>query len=118
MSFKKIKNFIKDYIAISLGTLIMSSGLVLFLAPLKIVCGCVSGIAIIGKQLWNFPLGITMISLNIPLFFIGIKLLGKSFGFRTFYAFTLFALFTFILGNILELAPATDNVLLASIFGG
>ena len=118
MSFKKIKNLLRDYIAIACGTLIMSLSLVLFLSPSKIVCGGVSGVAIIAKQLWNFPLGVTMILLNVPLFFIGIKLIGKSFGARTFYAFTLFSIFTDILDNSFKLASATDNILLASIFGG
>ncbi|MCF7886135.1 MAG: YitT family protein [Candidatus Marinimicrobia bacterium] len=118
MSFKIVKDFLIDYLAIALGTLIMALALVLFLSPSKIVFGGVGGIAIVIKQLWDFPLGITMILLNVPLFLIGLKLLGKSFGARTFYAFTLFAFFTDILDRGLELVPATDNILLASIFGG
>ena len=118
MSLKNIRNIIWEYSAIAFGTFIMSLGLVLFLSPSKIVAGGVSGIAIIAKQLWNFPLGVAMILLNIPLFLLGIKILGKSFGMRTFYSFTLLSIFTDLLDKALKLAPATDNVLLAAIFGG
>lgn len=118
MSFKNLRNTLRDYIAIAIGTLLMSLSLVLFLSPSKIVCGGVSGVAIILKQLWNIPLGATMILLNVPLFFLGLKLLDKSFGIRTFYAFTLFSIFTEMFDNYFKLLPATDNILLASIFGG
>jgi len=118
MSLKNIRNIIWEYSAIAFGTFIMSLGLVLFLSPSKIVAGGVSGIAIIAKQLWNFPLGVAMILLNIPLFLLGIKILGKSFGIRTFYSFTLLSIFTDLLDKALKLSPATDNVLLAAIFGG
>jgi len=118
MSLKKIRKIAWEYTAIAFGTLIMSLGLVLFLAPARIVAGGVSGIAIIAQQLWNFPLGVTMILLNIPLFLLGIKILGKSFGIRTFYSFTLLSIFTDFLDKGLKLLPATDNVLLGAIFGG
>lgn len=118
MSKKINKGAVRDYLAIAVGTLLMSLALVLFLSPSRIVAGGVSGLAIITKQLWNFPLGVVMILVNVPLYIAGLKILGKSFGVRTFYAFTLFSIFTDIFDKVLKLEPATDNILLAAIFGG
>lgn len=88
--FKKIdlknvdwKEFFKTYSLIVLGTFIMSIGYVIFVSPLKLAPGGVYGIAIILHHLFNFPIGLSGICLDIPLLIIGTLWLGPKFGAKT-----------------------------------
>ncbi len=112
-----LKIFI-EYMIIAFGSIIMSLSLVLFLGPAKIAPGGVSGLAIVFSNLWGIPMGMSMLVMNIPLFFIGLKLLGRKFGPRTFFSFTMVSLFTDLMDRFMELKPATEDPLLAAIFGG
>ena len=112
------KRIIFEYTMIAIGSVIMSCSLVLFLGPAKIAPGGVSGLAVIVYNIFNIPMGITMLVLNIPLFFIGLKLLGPKFGSRTFFSFTIVSIVTDIMDKYLKLKPATEEPLLAAIFGG
>ena len=103
---------------IAIGSIIMSSSLVLFLGPAKIAPGGVSGLAIIIYNMFGISMGITMIVLNIPLFIMGLKVLGPKFGPRTFFSFTIVSIATDIMDKYLKLKPATEEPLLAAIFGG
>ncbi len=77
------KELIKEYASILIGTFLMAVGLVVFIAPLKLAPGGVYGIAIILHHLFEFPIGITGIALDIPLLIIGTLILGPKFGFKT-----------------------------------
>lgn len=88
--FKKIdwknidwKDFFKTYALIVLGTFVMSIGYVVFVSPLKLAPGGVYGIAIILHHLFNFPIGLSGICLDIPLLVIGTLWLGPKFGAKT-----------------------------------
>lgn len=77
------KELVKEYYSILIGTFLMAVGLVVFIAPLKLAPGGVYGIAIILHHLFEFPIGITGIALDIPLLIIGTLILGPKFGFKT-----------------------------------
>lgn len=77
------KDFFKTYLTIILGTFIMSIGFVIFVSPLKLAPGGVYGIAIILHHLFNFPIGLSGICLDIPLLIIGTLWLGPKFGAKT-----------------------------------
>lgn len=130
-----IRKVLREYAMITLGVAIMSLGLVWFLDPYRVSAGGVSGISIVLRRVFSVPLGLTMLALNIPLFVIGVKMLGKRFGIRTLYGFVMFSLITdfvdrIVYGMILETDsymlsdPENINVLkdldplLAAIFGG
>lgn len=87
--FKKInkklnpKELVKEYSLILIGTFIMAFGLVVFISPLKLAPGGVYGIAIILHHLFELPIGLTGIALDIPLLIIGTLILGPKFGFKT-----------------------------------
>ena len=61
----------------------MSIGYVVFVSPLKLAPGGVYGIAIILHHLFNFPIGLSGICLDIPLLIIGTLWLGPKFGAKT-----------------------------------
>jgi uncharacterized membrane-anchored protein YitT (DUF2179 family) len=98
MDFKfssKRSKIIRDYLGITIGAAIMSLGIGVFLMDAYVVPGGVSGLSITLSYVTNgkIPVGITMWVLNLPLFFWGMKELGKNFGARTFYGFTLNSVF-------------------------
>ncbi len=128
---------VRDYAVIAIGATIMALGLVWFLGPYKVSAGGVSGISIVLSNTLGLPLGLTMLVLNIPLFILGIIVLGKRFGVRTFFGFTVMSVMTDLInegiyGHLLPgrykayllSDPASVNVLkdldplLAAIFGG
>jgi len=86
---------IVDYVAITIGAVMMSLGIGIFLVDAKVVPGGVSGLAMAIYYVSNntIPVGLTIWVLNIPLLIWGIKELGKKFGVRTFYGFTLSSIF-------------------------
>lgn len=102
-SIKMNKKAIRDYIFISIGAAIMAIGIGIFLVDARVVPGGVSGLSMAVYYLTNgsLPIGFTIWLLNIPLFIWGVKELGKQFGARTFFGFTLNSFFIdFIRGEI------------------
>ncbi len=108
-----------DYLLIALGTLLMFFGLVFFLEPNTIAPGGATGFAILIQRLFGVPIDITNLVVNIPLFIIGVIVLGKRFGIKTAYG--TFAL-SFFIRIILVLLKGKiiiiDDMLLAAIYGG
>ena len=64
----KFKTLFLDYFQIVLGCYIGALGLTMFLVPNKVAAGGVSGLATVLHYLFEFPVGWTMLVLNIPLF--------------------------------------------------
>ena len=77
---EKRNDIIRTYALIILGTFIMSIGFVVFISPLKLAPGGVYGIAIILHHVFNFPIGLSGICLDLPLLLIGTLWLGPKFG--------------------------------------
>lgn len=110
------KRAIIDYIGITLGALFIALALTVFLVPNRIAAGGISGLATVIFYITSFPIGITMLAVNIPLFFAGMKIMGASFGFRTIYGIVTLSIFTDLLQP--HMVSLTDDLLLASIYGG
>ncbi len=109
-----MKQRIVDYVLISIGVGLAVAGLNIFLVPGKIAAGGVSGIATILYHLFNIPLGISIVVLNIPLFIFGLRLLGKTFAIRTVYALLLYS----VLAEVIPIPLEAYDPFLASIYGG
>jgi uncharacterized membrane-anchored protein YitT (DUF2179 family) len=95
MSRSVLKKNLIDYFFITLGAMIMAIGIGVFLVDAQVVPGGVSGLSMALHYLSNnrLPVGLMMWLLNIPLFIWGITVLGKQFGVRTFYGFTINSFF-------------------------
>ncbi|MDD3839125.1 MAG: YitT family protein [Clostridia bacterium] len=109
-----MKRYITDYFRLIIGTIITALSFNLFLIPNKIAAGGVGGIGTIIYHISGFPVGVTMILLNIPLFIIGIRILGKHFGIKTIIATLLLSISI----DVLKVPPITDDIFLSSIYGG
>ena len=92
------------YGEIVLGCLIGGAAYPLFLVPNSIAPGGLTGIATIFNYLWGWPVGITSMLLNLPLFAIGWKAMGKVFVFRSLVATILtlvFSILVVVAGSVL-----------------
>jgi uncharacterized membrane-anchored protein YitT (DUF2179 family) len=102
-----------EYLFITIGAFIMSLGVGVFLIDAKVVPGGVTGLSMAVHYMTGntIPVGILMWVLNIPLFIWGIVELGRSFGFRTFWGFTVNAFFIdFLRGDIVKSIRLQDSV--------
>lgn len=104
------------YLWMTVGVLVAALGLNWFLTPNKIAAGGVSGLSVVIFHLTGFPVGITMLLLNVPLFIIGARVLGTAFGARSIYGFLMFSVLVDVTAPFVE--GLTLDPLLASIFGG
>ncbi|RMD50356.1 MAG: YitT family protein [Ignavibacteria bacterium] len=96
MAKKLLKKYpVIDYFAITLGSALMALGIGVFLVDAKVVPGGASGLAMAIHYLTGekIPVGLMIWLINIPLYLWGIKELGKRFGVRTFYGFTISSFF-------------------------
>ena len=113
------KSWFRSYSFIIIGAFIMAVGYVYFLTPHKIVPGGIYGITIVLHHIFGLPVGVTALAFNIPLTFLGIKILGPRFGIKTVVGFILGAVFIDGLTFLSEGNPLVENdTLLSAIFGG
>ncbi|GLX66293.1 YitT family protein [Paenibacillus glycanilyticus] len=100
---------------ITLGAVLVSVGLEIFLVPNHIIDGGIVGISIMVSHLTGLPLGIFLFLLNLPFLVLGYKQIGKTFAMSTLYGVSVMSLGTFLLHPV---PPLTEEYFLASIFGG
>lgn len=112
---KFILTKIKKFIFIVIGTALTGFSVSTLLTPNKIVCGGVSGISTILYQTFDIKPGLTFALINIVLLLAGIKILGKDFTANTLIGAGLLSAFVQLFSY---LPPVTDNIFLASFFGG
>jgi uncharacterized membrane-anchored protein YitT (DUF2179 family) len=112
------KKNIFDYLMILAGSLIMAASLMLFLVPNKVSAGGVSGISTILYHMFNWPAGVTMLAMNIPLFILGVRIFGKKFGMKTLWGIIWISLFSDLIDVVLKLPPVTEDPILATVYGG
>lgn len=111
---KGLRDFI-SYIMLTIGCIVSAFALQQFLIPNTILDGGITGLSIIASKVTGMSLSVLVLVLNIPLFYVGYKNLGKSFLIRTIYSMLLF---TFFLDYFELLEPVTEDILLATLFGG
>ena len=109
-----IAGFVFSYVQIVSGALIGGAAYPLFLTPNRIAPGGITGIAMILNYVMQWPVGVVSLALNIPLFLIGYRTMGRVFAFRSLVATVLFSLFI----DILPLRPLTVDPLLGTLYGG
>ncbi|MFD2680403.1 YitT family protein [Bacillus seohaeanensis] len=110
-----LKEILKRGLLITIGAIIMSVGLEIFLVPNNVIDGGIVGISIMLSHVTGIKLGLFIFLLNIPFFFIGYKQIGKTFALSTLYGIVVLSIST----SFLHPVPAfTQDILLATLFGG
>ena len=102
------------WLQIVIGCVIGAAAYPTFLDPGKIAPGGLTGVAMIMKHLWGWDIGITSLLLNIPLFIIGYKAMGRVFAFRSLVATILFSLMI----DFLPLKEIPVEPILGTLYGG
>ncbi|MEG7283777.1 YitT family protein [Bacillus sp. 0909A] len=74
----KIKRILQ-VIMVIIGGIIAAYGLETVLIPNSVSDGGVTGLSIVGSQLFDLPLGVLIAALNIPFVWLGYKQIGKDF---------------------------------------
>ena len=110
------KESLYQYAVITLGALVLALGQLVFIKPLHIPLGGVSGVALVVNYLWKLPIGLVSIVLNLPLFVLGWRTMGREFFYKTVYATVVNSIFLDILDPILPAFPV--EMLLAALYGG
>jgi len=109
---------LKNFINMITGTLALALGVVLFFLSNNITTGGTPGIALLLHHLSGLSMGTIVILVNIPLLLMGMKYLGKLFAVRTVISIVLLSIFIDLFSLYLKIDSITNNILLASVFGG
>jgi uncharacterized membrane-anchored protein YitT (DUF2179 family) len=109
-----MRHLIPRFIFLAFGAFIAGFGLEGFLIPNKMIDGGIVGISIMLSFITKANLGIFILFINIPFIFLALKKLGKLFVLQTLYAIAMLALSV----NVFHGHAATDDILLATVFGG
>ncbi len=102
------------YLQICVGCLVGAIAYPMFLVPNAIASGGVSGISIIFNHLFGTPVGLIALLMNIPLFIVGYRTMGRLFAFRSLVATVLFS----VLIDVLPVSAVTHDPFLGCVFGG
>ena len=103
-------------IMIILGGLIAAYGLEAVLIPNNVSDGGVTGLSIVGSQVFGLPLGILIAILNIPFVWLGYKQIGKSFAIYSIVGIASLALGTVWMHHIPAIIDG--DTLLVTVVGG
>ncbi|MDD3921636.1 MAG: YitT family protein [Eubacteriales bacterium] len=113
---RSASEIVKQYILIVIGCALYSAGFQFFMYPNSIVVGGVTGIAMIINYWTHWPVGVMIIIMNIPLFAVAWKRFGVSFMVGSLVGMALSSVMMDLFA-LLDVT-ATDNLLLACIYGG
>lgn len=118
MQKQSTRENLKDYILLTLGTVIVALSTYFFKFPNHFSTGGISGLSIILGQLFpSFTPGAYVFIINQLLLLAGFAVFGKSFGVRTAYVSLVLSGITWGLEYIVPLSsPMTDEPLLELIF--
>ncbi|MCR8642259.1 YitT family protein [Paenibacillus sp. N1-5-1-14] len=123
MSQASLLSKLRNLIPISLGTAIFAFGLHFFVIPNKLMEGGVTGIAILLNYIFDLRPSLTSLLLNIPLFFVGWKYLGRNAMFYTIYgtislSFFLWIMEILIAHDLITPFNAEHDYILAALYAG
>ena len=108
----------KDYLYITIGAIFLALGVVAFLLPNNIITGGTAGLSLLLHHISSFTIGSLMIIVNIPLLILGYRYFGKQFVIKTIFTIVLTSIFIDFCNEVIHLPSATDETILAAIFGG
>jgi uncharacterized membrane-anchored protein YitT (DUF2179 family) len=104
-----------DYLYILVGIILISVSISVFYSPNNIVVGGFSGLGIVILHFTNIPVSISNIALNIPLFIVALKVLGKKYVIKSWICAVLLSVWI----QITTYLPAfRGDLMLIAIYGG
>ena len=118
-----LKRLVKDYARIFFGTFMAACGIAIFSNPARLTGGGVTGVGTILYYTLGIDPGVSMLCINIPLFFLGMHFFGSKYGLKVFVGATMLSVWTSVLGAITGYRGVLDytdttNVLISAICYG
>ena len=113
-----IMHVVIELIYMILGSFLISIGTNWFLLPYKMTTGGASGVATIFYYIFNVPMGLTIILINIPLFIFSIIKLGIKFNLKTIFTTIILALFFEIFKDGVFIKFGGLDMFPSCVFGG
>lgn len=110
-----VMSILRKILGLTIGAIIYSGGLNLFLIPNHIIDGGVTGISLLVQALTGVPFSVLIVVLNLPFFYLGYKRLGAGLAVSATYAIVILSLCS---SYFEQLKPATTDPFLSTIFGG
>lgn len=113
-----LRNILENIIAfvfLTTGAAMAAAALEIFLIPNSIIDGGLTGISIILNKLFGGSLSLFVLFLNIPFLIIGYKQMGKRFIVKAGFSMLVF---TYLLNAFHNVEVVTDDIILATIYGG
>lgn len=114
---KSLQYHIMRYAQVAIGALVGAVAVNTFLVPHHFLSGGVSGIALILHYLFNLPVGLLVLVMNIPLFLWAYRILDRDFVALGTFGMAAFALGIDLTYHLREIS-FVDEPLLAAIYGG
>jgi len=112
----RIKKIILDILCDIIGSILYAMGIHCFAKMANFATGGVSGLALIMNHMWNLPVGVMTIAMNIPLVIVSWKIVGKKYIFKTAKTMVFTMIF---LDVIFPLIPMySGNRLMAAVYSG
>jgi len=106
---------LKRFVGIVIGATIVSTSINTLVIPNQIADGGVTGIAILLHYIFQWPVSWTVLLLNLPLFILGLRLVGRNFLILSVVGVGVLAV---MLSLTTHLPALTHDTLLAAISGG
>ena len=91
-----VKNAVKDYILITIGTIIIAAGVYFFMMPSQVPVGSASALALVISNFIPLPVSVITFALNMILLILGFLLIGPEFGAKTIYASVLLPVIMYV----------------------
>ena len=112
-----MQKYLIQHLMTALGCALMGIAVNSFYIPHQLLSGGISGIAVMLYYLYNLPMGIVTILINIPLFFLAYRYMDRSYPLRTIFGMLAYSLSLDFFSFLVPLAPVKD-ILLSCIVGG
>ena len=109
-----LREELKNDLLVLLGLLAAAAAYRMYLIPNQVVNGGFTGVGQLLNHATGISVGLVNVALNVPLFLISMKSMGLRFGVRSLVTMVLLS----VLIDHIPLPPATDDMLLASVYGG
>ena len=112
----KLLKIFSRVLLIVIGAVITAYGLEAVLIPNRVSDGGVTGLSIVGSQLFGLPLGLLIGIINIPFVWLGYKQIGKSFALYSIIGIAALAISASLMHHVPTIIEG--DTLLVTVVGG
>lgn len=113
-----------NFLMLTIAGIVNATGVTLFLTPVSLYDGGISGTSFLLSQIVGVPLSVFLIALNLPFFIFGFKKMGVRFVVYSLYAIGVYSLFSYLYQYVFGInfeggSPLVGReMILCAVFGG